>query len=109
MHAGAVPDPGQVVYLRATSNIHTGGDAVEATDELTTKEAGFVQRAARVFTGLRVGGFDVLLPRGGRGVEPCVLEINATPMISMHHFPSIGRPRDAAGRLVEAMFPRESR
>ena len=103
------PEPGQVVYLRSTSNIHTGGDAVDATDDLTPEEVEFVQRAARVFTGLRVAGFDVLLPRDGQGVEPCVLEINASPMISMHHFPSMGRPRDAAGRLVEAMFPRKSR
>ncbi|HLS26797.1 MAG TPA: hypothetical protein VK063_13095 [Beutenbergiaceae bacterium] len=105
----AVPEAGQVVYLRSTSNIHTGGDAVDATDELRPEEVEFVQRAARVFTGLRVAGFDVLLPRDGQGEEPCVLEINASPMISMHHFPSEGRPRDAAGKLVDAMFPSRAR
>lgn len=101
----SVPRAGQVVHLRSTSNIHTGGDAVDATDELSPAEVQFVQRAARVFTGLRLGGFDMLLPRDGQGSEPCVLEINGGPMISMHHFPWQGHVRDVAGALLDAMFP----
>lgn len=101
----SVPPAGQVVHLRSTSNIHTGGDAIDATDELSPEEVQFVQRAARVFSGLRLGGFDVLLPRDGQGSEPCVLEINGGPMLSMHHFPWQGHVRNVASALLDAMFP----
>lgn len=105
LHPSSVPRSGQVVYLRSTSNIHTGGDAVDATDDLSPAEVEFVERVARVFSGLRLGGFDVLLPRNGQGSEPCLLEINGGPMISMHHFPWQGRVRDVAGPLLDALFP----
>lgn len=104
----SVPSLGEMVYLRSTSNIHTGGDAVDATNDLSPDEVRFVQRAARTFPGLRLAGFDVLLPRSGCGQRPHILEINANPMISMHHYPAEGAPRDVAGRLLDAMFPTTS-
>lgn len=101
----SIPSDGQVVYLRRTSNLHTGGDAVDATDELTESEQEFVERAARAIPGLRVAGFDVLLPREPGDGAPAVLEVNPFPMISMHHFPAQGESRDVAGSIVAAMFP----
>ncbi|RJN31066.1 hypothetical protein D3250_09340 [Nesterenkonia natronophila] len=100
-----MPADGQKVYLRKTSNLHTGGDAVDATDELSPDEREFVVRAARAIPGLRVAGIDVLLPRRETDEAPAILEVNPFPMISMHHFPAAGRPRDVAGPIVRAMFP----
>lgn len=105
LDVNSIPKSGQMVYLRSTSNIHTGGDAVDATDDLTAREVRFVERAARSFPGLRLAGFDVLLPRSGNGQRPHILEINGSPMISMHHYPAEGKSRDVAGHLLEAMFP----
>lgn len=96
---------GEVARLRPTSNLHTGGDAVDATDELTADEIDLAERAVGAFRGLRLAGLDMLLPRDGDSDEAAVLEINAWPMLSMHHFPEVGRPRDAAGTVVDAMFP----
>lgn len=98
------PLEGQLVFLRKTSNLHTGGDAVDATDELSYEEKRFVEGAAHAIPGLRVAGFDVLLPRPGQEGAPTILEVNPSPMISMHHFPADGRPRDVAGAVVDAMF-----
>ncbi|WP_218221787.1 hypothetical protein [Nesterenkonia sp. Act20] len=106
----SVPEAGERVYLRSTSNLHTGGDAVDATDEITEKERELVERAARALPGLRIVGFDVLLPRSEVDHhEPSVLEINASPMVSMHHFPWSGQPRDAARHVVDSLFPRTVR
>ncbi|GAA1145044.1 hypothetical protein [Nesterenkonia lutea] len=105
-----VPEVEERVYLRSTSNLHTGGDAVDATDEIGDEERELVERAARALPGLRIVGFDVLLPRGESDVhDPSVLEINASPMISMHHFPWSGQPRDAARPVVDSLFPRTAR
>lgn len=67
-----------------------------------------IERAARSISGLRVAGFDVLLPRGKQieGVKASILEINANPMISMHHFPWEGSPRDVATAVLDSMFPK---
>ncbi|MCH8563761.1 hypothetical protein LTI14_11140 [Nesterenkonia sp. YGD6] len=105
-----VPRAAERVYLRSTSNLHTGGDAVDATDEIRDEERELVERAARALRGLRIVGFDVLLPRGDGDVHAAsVLEINASPMVSMHHFPWSGEPRDAARHVVDSLFPRTVR
>lgn len=102
----SIPPAGSVVYLRSNSNIHTGGDAVDATDEVTSEEITKVETASRAFPGLRLAGFDVLLPRGDSQTQSlCILEVNPSPMISMHHYPRKGQARDAAGAILEAMFP----
>src|SRR5690625_1556663 len=103
MTLASVPRLGQLVSLRATSNVHTGGDVVDATDEISSEENQFAENAARAFPGLYMGGFDVLLARDGKGSEPCVIEVNASPMIAMHHFPARGQVRDVAGELLSAV------
>lgn len=104
----SVPPDGERVYLRLTSNIHTGGDALDATDELAPEEREMIERAARSVPGLRIAGFDVLLRREDQEEEASasILEINANPMISMHHFPWEGTPRNVAGAVLDSMFPR---
>lgn len=100
-----VPSVDQQVVLRATSNLHTGGDAVDATEDLKPDEVELVERASHAIPGLRLAGFDVLLPRGGVESAATILEVNPSPMISMHHFPQIGTPRDVAGKILDSMFP----
>lgn len=100
-----VPDAEQFVPIRSNSNVHTGGDGVDATDELTPEEIELCERAVRAIPGLRLAGLDMLLPRGGVGDEPVVLEINSSPMISGHHFPWAGQECDAAGMILDALFP----
>lgn len=100
-----VPTDGQRVYLRETSNLATGGDAIDATDELSVGERRFVEKAARAIPGLRLAGLDILFPRDGDGDEPAIIEINHAPGIRGPHFPWEGQPRDVAGAILDAMFP----
>lgn len=100
-----VPLKGERVYLRRTSNLHTGGDAIDATGTLSTEETKLIESAARRIPGLRLAGFDVLLPRDEGEKDVGFIEINDGPMISMHHFPWEGRPRNVAGAILDAMFP----
>ncbi|WP_120006364.1 ATP-grasp domain-containing protein [Nesterenkonia muleiensis] len=104
----SVPGHGQQVWLRPNSNVHSGGDGVDATDELSPEEIAMAQKVATAIPGLRLAGVDMLLPRDGHGVEPYVLEVNSSPMITGHHYPWVGQSRDAAGMLVDAMFPKSS-
>lgn len=99
-----VPAEGEVIYLRSTSNIHTGGDAIDCTDTIDPEYFKIVQRAARALPGGVLLGFDVLLPAEGEG-QLGIIEINTGPMISMHHLPWKGTARNAGGAIIEAMFP----
>lgn len=101
----STPAPEERVYLRAISNLHTGGDAIEAADELTTAQVQRVEEAGKKVPGLRFCGFDVVVPQG-ESEDVRFIEANDGPMLSMHHFPWEGKPRDVAQALITAMFPR---
>ncbi len=101
----SVPDSGQRVFLRRASNIHQGGDAVEATDELSSEEIEVAEAVARAIPGLKSFGADILFPRAEGHGTPRVLEVNSNPMISLHHYPFEGQPRDVASAIIDGMFP----
>lgn len=103
----SVPDRDERVYLRKASNLHQGGDAIDATDELSDEEISVAEAAARAIPGCRSVGLDLLVPRDGEGEGTGirVLELNTNPMVAMHHFPLEGQPRDVAGAIIDGMFP----
>ena len=59
MTPGSVPAPGQVVYLRSTANLSTGGTATDVTDVIHPDNRDMAVRAVRAI-GLDVGGVDFL-------------------------------------------------
>lgn len=104
----SVPEQHERAWLRPNSNVHSGGDGVDATDELRPEEIAMAEKTAKAIPGLRISGVDMLLPRDGQGDAPHVVEINGTPMITGHHYPWYGKSRDVAGILVDAMFSKDS-
>lgn len=102
----SIPAAGDRVYLKRASNIKNGGDAIDATNDLTPEQIALVERAAKVLPNAPLIGMDVLM-----GVNPGdpvarILEMNGGPMISMHHFPWEGEPRNVASAILDAMFPK---
>jgi cyanophycin synthetase len=61
MDAGSVPAAGDVVYLRATANLSTGGTATDVTDSIHPDNRDMAERAVRAI-GLDVGGVDFITP-----------------------------------------------
>lgn len=106
----AVPAARQVVRIRDNANLSTGGTAVDVTDIVHPANVRLAERAALV-TGLDVAGIDIVAKditqpiRAGNGA---LIEVNAAPGIRMHHYPSAGKPRDVAGRIVDYLFPRHA-
>ncbi|HWM34596.1 MAG TPA: cyanophycin synthetase [Pseudolysinimonas sp.] len=103
----SVPAAGQVVVLRETANLSTGGEAVDRTDEIHPAVATAAERAARTI-GLDIAGIDLLttditrpLAETGGGI----IEVNAAPGFRMHTAPSEGRPRDVAGAVLDTLYP----
>ena len=108
-HAGmsleTVPKRGEHVTLSNRSNLSTGATAQDVTDKVHPSIARMSERAARLI-GLDVCGIDLVIPdiatpmtSGG------VIEVNASPGLRMHHYPSAGMPRDVGQAVLDAIFP----
>ena len=107
--ASSVPEADQVVFLRKTANLSTGGTAVDVTDVIHPDNRDMATRAARA-VGLDVAGIDFLtdditVSHNENGGAIC--EINAAPGFRMHVAPSEGKPRDVAGRVMDMLFPQD--
>lgn len=105
--AESVPPAGEVVYLRSTANLSTGGTAIDVTDVCHPDNREMAIRAAAA-VGLDVCGVDFLSPditRSWKEVGGGICELNAAPGFRMHVAPSEGQPRDVAGRVLDMLFP----
>jgi len=99
---------GEVFYLRFTGNLSTGGTAIDKTDVIHYENRMMAERAVRAI-GLDVGGVDFVSPdisRSYKEVGGGIVEVNAAPGFRMHVAPTEGKPRDAAGPVIDMLFPR---
>jgi len=107
LQADSVPTRGQVVYLRSTANLSTGGTATDVTDVIHPDNREMAERAVRAI-GLDVGGVDFLskdITESYRQIGGGICEVNAAPGFRMHVAPSEGTPRDVAGPVIDMLFP----
>ncbi|TXL66686.1 ATP-grasp domain-containing protein [Cerasibacillus terrae] len=100
-----IPAIGEVVYLRDNSNVSTGGDAIDVTNQVDDDIKKGVAKAIRSIPGLRVCGVDVII----KGESFYILEVNSHPMLSMHHYPWEGERRDVIGKVLDGMFPQTAK
>jgi cyanophycin synthetase len=103
----SIPAAGQVVHLRSTANLSTGGTATDVTDVIHPDNREMAERAVRAI-GLDVGGVDFLstdITRSYRKIGGGICEVNAAPGFRMHVAPSEGTPRDVAGPVIDMLFP----
>ena len=103
----SVLPPGKEVELRGTGNLSCGGRAIDVTHQLHPQNIRLAL-AARDYIGLDVAGIDLITPDiSSPAVEEggAIIEVNAAPGLRMHHFPSQGKARDAAGKIIEMLFP----
>jgi cyanophycin synthetase len=102
-----VPAAGEVVYLRESVNLSTGGTAKDVTDEVHPTIRRMCERAARA-AGLDICGVDLVLEditaefKNGCGG---IIELNAAPGLRMHLHPSEGQPRDVGGEIIRMLYP----
>ena len=105
--AGSVPGDGEIVYLRSTANLSTGATATDVTDIIHPDNRDMAVRAVRAI-GLDVGGVDFIstnIAESYKAIGGGICEVNAAPGFRMHVSPSEGTPRDAAGPVIDMLFP----
>ena len=98
-----VPNIGAEVDVLKTSNLSRGGESVDVTDEASSELKTMAVRAAKACS-LGIAGVDIVTQDiSGNGLDSYVLEVNASPGIRMHQFPSVGIARDVAKDLFSAI------
>jgi len=102
-----VPAAGEVVLLRGTANLSTGGTSIDRTDEMHPDNVTACEMAAGV-VGLDIAGIDVLTPDISvpfRENGAVIIEVNAAPGVRMHTHPSEGRPRNVGAPIIDMLYP----
>lgn len=103
-----IPAKGEVVFLRENDNLSTGGIALDVTDKVHPQNIEMAINAANVI-GLDIAGIDIttvdisspMTMEGG-----AVIEVNAAPGIRMHHYPTQGKQRNVARKILDSLFPK---
>jgi cyanophycin synthetase len=112
MKLSDVPAPGEMVMLRESINLSTGGTAKDVTDDVHPEVAEMCERAARV-VGMDICGIDLVTrdiaaPVEWSGVAKTgggIIELNAAPGLRMHLYPGEGKPRDVGDAIIEMLYP----
>ena len=102
-----VPQAGEIVYLRSTANLSTGGTAIDVTDIIHPDNREMADARDQAI-GLDIGGVDFLtndISLSYREAGGAICEVNAGPGFRMHVAPSEGTPRDVAGPVIDMLFP----
>lgn len=102
----SLPEKDTVVTLAETANISTGGVARDVTEQVHGSVRLICERAARVI-GLDIAGIDLTTPDITQPIpdHAGIIEVNAGPGLRMHHYPTQGMARDAAGSIIDMLFP----
>jgi cyanophycin synthetase len=107
MTIDSIPPAGEIVMLRKTANLSTGGTSIDVTDIIHPDNRDMAVRAIKA-VGLDVGGIDFLttnIAESYRDTGGAICEVNAAPGFRMHVAPSEGQSRDAAGKVMDMLFP----
>lgn len=108
MNVDSVPEEGQTVYLRENSNVSTGGDSIDFTDEM---DETYKQIAAEITEalGAEVSGADLIIPdytQPSTLERPgyTVIEANFNPAMHMHAYVHKGKGRRLTKEVLMWLF-----
>ena len=102
-----IPTLGEIVYLKSTANLSTGGTSIDVTDMMHPENIFMAERISRVI-GLDICGVDIMAPNLTEPLKEnggVILEVNAAPGFRMHLAPSEGLPRNVAAPVIDMLYP----
>ena len=102
-----VPKKDELVLLKTTANLSTGGTSTDVTDEVHPDNIFMCERIAKII-GLDICGIDIMAKDLRTPVKEnggAILEVNAAPGFRMHIDPSEGIGRNVAEPVVDMLFP----
>jgi cyanophycin synthetase len=99
---------GEILFLKDTANMSTGGTACDVTDDVHPQTMFMMERAARLLNldicGVDVVAQDITAPLANS--NGAIVEVNACPGLRMHLNPSKGTARNVAEPIMDMLFPK---
>jgi len=100
-----VPRKDEIIYLRENSNISTGGDSIDFTDEI---HESYKLEAIQASKGVesKICGVDMMIddikiPKSSTNYA--IIEVNFNPAIHIHSYPYIGKDRKAGEKILNLL------
>ncbi len=98
----------EVLVLKDTANLSTGGTAEDVTDIVHPANVSMAERISKIID-LDICGIDIMTTDISKPLSEtggAVLEVNAGPGFRMHLSPAKGLPRNVAGHVIDKLFPK---
>ncbi len=104
----SVPQEGEIIYLRENSNVSTGGDSIDVTDQIPDDYKKIAVDAVSAL-GVKICGIDLIIENTE---VPAVhenaygiIEANFNPSMYMHIYPYKGKSRRLTMNVIHYLFP----
>lgn len=98
-----IPKKDEIIYLRENSNISTGGDSIDYTDDIPQKFKDIAVNAARA-AGAKICGVDMMLEDySDENTNYAIIELNFNPAIHIHSYPYKGEERKIATYVLKLL------
>lgn len=100
-----IPSSEEVVYLRENSNISTGGDSIDFTDDIPDSYKQIAVRAAKALN-VVITGLDMIIPDVSAEATAdnyAIIELNFNPAIHIHCHPFKGKNRKLNEKLMDVL------
>ena len=101
-----IPQKDEWIYLRENSNISTGGDSIDYTDEIPGSYKEIAIKAAKA-AGAVFCGVDMMIEdihAEASDINYGIIEINFNPAIHIHCYPYKGKNRKADEKILDLLF-----
>jgi len=104
----SIPKVDEVIYLRENSNVSTGGDSIDVTDEISDDYKKIAVDAVSAL-GAKISGIDLIIenkevPAADKNAYG-IIEANFNPSMYMHTYPYQGKSRRVTMNIIHYLFP----
>jgi glutamate--cysteine ligase len=107
LHLNFVPALDKQIFLRSNSNISTGGDSIDMTDETHESAKEIAVQAVNALPGLAFAGVDLMttnIMAQQTASSYVLIELNKSPGFFLHELPYEGKKRPVSKALLKLMF-----
>ncbi|TLX74722.1 bifunctional glutamate--cysteine ligase GshA/glutathione synthetase GshB [Labilibacter sediminis] len=101
----SIPKTNETIYLRENSNISTGGDSIDFTDDIHPSYKQIAVKAARALN-VQITGLDMMIDNIAEPASEsnyAIIEMNFNPAIHIHCHPFKGKNRRLNAKLLDAL------
>lgn len=101
-----IPKKDEIVFLRENSNISTGGDSIDFTDDIDITYKNIAIKSAHAVNA-KICGVDMMIKDIKNKADDTnygVVELNFNPAIHIHCYPYKGKNRNLGEKILDLLF-----